>query len=309
MGTIDISVVIAAKDITDAIPTLLVCLEQQSLPSARYEVLFISYGKISEEALIQAEKFLAGASIAVKHLYEPTSNEAKAKNFGAQAAKGELVLFLDPDLLAGPELLERHVQTHAEQDHPVVVFGQSAPHSTLPGGLLTRWFMKTDHVLMNVERPDALYHLASRNCSLSRPLFLEAGGFSEEYKAMRAADILFIKKMQKKNFVMLRMPGIQAFIWRSSTFQEECERHYQEGYDLTRLALLFKDIEFSRRFGLACSSFRFWVEELHMPFYVRTCHTRTLDMRVHGHSCRRVLTYERHRGGRAARKRYADQKS
>ncbi|NLN91819.1 MAG: glycosyltransferase [Candidatus Hydrogenedens sp.] len=308
MAQVEISVVVAAKDITDALPTLLLCFESQSMPTACYEVIFVSYGKVGEEALAQTEKFLAGASIAVKHLHEPSSSEAKAKNTGARQASGSLLLFLDPDLLAGPELLEKHVEVHREQGRPAIVFGQCAPHSTLPGGLLTRWFMKTDHVLMDVERPETLYHCSSRNFSMARRLFLDEKGFSEEYQAMRAADILFIKALKGKQFAPVRMPGIQAFIWHASGFKEECKRHYQEGYDLTRLALRFKDPEFAKKFGLVCSAFRFWLEELYMPFYIRTCHTRTLDMRLHGHSCRRVLTYERHRGARTALRRYAGKK-
>lgn len=308
MAQVEISVVVAAKDITDALPTLLVCFESQSLPTARYEVIFVSHGKVSEEALAQTDKFLAGASISVKHLYAPSSSEAKAKNFGARQASGTLLLFLDPDLLAGPELLEKHVAVHEAQGRPTIVFGQSAPHSTLPGGLLTRWFMRTDHVLMDVERPETLYHCSSRNFSIARRFFMDEKGFSEDYQAMRASDILFIKGLKEKQFAPVRMPGIQAFIWRASDFQEECSRHYQEGYDLTRLALRFKDSEFAKRFGLVCSAFRLWFEELYMPFYMRTCHTRTLDMRLHGHSCRQVLTYERHRGARTALRRYAGKK-
>jgi len=304
MANVEISVIVVAKDITDALPTLLTCFEQQSMPTARYELILVSYGEAQPDAMARIAKCLTGASISVKHYHEPSSSEVKAKNVGARKASGALLLFLDPDLLAGPELLERHVEIHATTGKPVIAFGQSAPHSALPGGLLTRWFVKQDHALMNVEKPESLYTLSSRHCSLSRGLFLEEKGFPEDFEAMRAADILLMRKLIEKRCVPLRLPGIQAFICRASNFDEECARHYREGYDLARLAFLLDDPELLKNFGLQCSSFRYWLAELYMPFYVRTCRSHTLDMRVHGHSCRRVLVYERHRGARAAHHRY-----
>lgn len=307
MAKIEISVVVAARGVTDAIPTLLSCFERQSLPTARYEVVLVSYGEGASESALLMEQYASGASIAVRHIHEPSEIEAKAKNMGAIHATGSLVLFLDADLLAGPKLLEMHVETHAQSGRQAVVLGQAGLHSTLPGGLLTRWFMKDDRALMSVAKPDSLYCCSSRHCSISRRFFIDEGGFNEQFRAMRAADIMLLKRFMEKHFSMVRMPGIHAFVWRAVEFEEERLRYYNEGFDLTLLADYLKDPDLARQFGLSCSSLRFWIDDLYMPLYARTCQEHDLDIRVHGYSCRKALTHERHRGVRDARQETLDE--
>src|SRR5580704_5771053 len=49
----------------------------------------------------------------VRHLPGPYTGRAMARNAGIEAARGEVVMFTDADIIADPALLERHLAHHA----------------------------------------------------------------------------------------------------------------------------------------------------------------------------------------------------
>jgi len=292
----DITVIIALENRTRALPAILTCLAKQTLPAACYEVIFVLYGHSTREQLAVVEHYAAGAPMPVKCLYAPASSEVHARNVGAFSARGEWLLFLDQDLLAGPRLLSSHLDLHRKHPVRAIVQGAVERSKSLPAGSLTRWFMRHDKDLLAADRPDSPLYWSSRHCSLPHDFFIEGGGFNESYEVSRAADIVFLKRILRNGSAALTLPGVHAFIWREAQFEEERRRFWREGFDLCRLSRALKDPDIMFHFELYRAPIRFWMDDAFMPFYIKICREGPLDVRIHGKSCLRVFTHECRRG-------------
>jgi peptidoglycan/xylan/chitin deacetylase (PgdA/CDA1 family)/glycosyltransferase involved in cell wall biosynthesis len=116
-------------------------------------------------------------------LEQPNAGAARARNRGAAAAHGEILLFLDDDMEAHPRLLAEHDRSHREGAD--VVVGHIPLHPDSPPGLLSRavgvW---AENRLRELSDPGAeltSYHLLTGQLSLSRRLFQRLDGFDVEF--------------------------------------------------------------------------------------------------------------------------------
>ncbi len=96
-----------------------------------------------------------------------------ARNVGIQSAKGQVVVFLDDDLIAAPDLVEAHVRAHDELDI-VALRGKCLPKTrTICNYLQFHYDLGTQvrPAVMNLEG----------NSSYSRDVLLRAGGFDPHF--------------------------------------------------------------------------------------------------------------------------------
>ncbi len=115
----DISVVIPTYNRLDTLELVLPTLLAQDLPPERYELLICDSNSTDGTAEYLARE--AAQHPNVRHLPGPYSGRAAARNAGIRAARGEIVLFNDSDILASPDLLSRHLQRHRERSGIAVV--------------------------------------------------------------------------------------------------------------------------------------------------------------------------------------------
>jgi glycosyltransferase involved in cell wall biosynthesis len=117
---------------------------------------------------------------------------AAARNVGARLATGEVLIFMDDDLIAGDGLIRRHLTAH-ERRTDLFIIGFSVPE---PVG--TGWAAKAtalwwhDHFRAMSERARLTpTDMLSGNVSIRRDRFWELGGFSEAFGRLRREDWLF----------------------------------------------------------------------------------------------------------------------
>jgi GT2 family glycosyltransferase len=114
---------------------------------------------------------------------------AAARNAGARAATGDVLLFLDDDLVPAPDLVRRHLAHHdAEAD--LVVLGRSPPRPPRRGLLeraATLWW--EDRFREIAESATLTFtDVLSGNASIRRTRFLSLGGFDEGLGTLRRED-------------------------------------------------------------------------------------------------------------------------
>jgi glycosyltransferase involved in cell wall biosynthesis len=102
------SVIVRSKDEADRLRLTLASLSRQTTP---VQVVVVNDGSTdhTRDVLEEAADIL---DLAVVHNAQPTGRSA-ASNAGARHARGDLLLFLDGDTLAGPQFVARHLQAHA----------------------------------------------------------------------------------------------------------------------------------------------------------------------------------------------------
>ncbi|MEA2562767.1 MAG: hypothetical protein QOH06_4271 [Acidobacteriota bacterium] len=116
-------------------------------------------------------------------LEQANAGAASARNRGATAAKGEILLFLDDDMEAHPRLLAEHDRSHREGAE--VVLGHIPLHPDSPKGLLSRavgvWAENRARKLAVPGTELTSYDLLTGQISLPRELFRRLGAFDDAF--------------------------------------------------------------------------------------------------------------------------------
>jgi GT2 family glycosyltransferase len=169
-------------------PVLLECLAafaNQTLDPSRYEIVVVDDGS-GDGSAAAARAFPSRAPIRV---VERTRNGglSSARSAAVAAARGELVLFVNDDTIAFPDLLERHVAAHARRrGEPVAVLGTfEQPREQLATALMRA--LERSHLVFAYAglRAD-VEHDWTRfwgcNVSVDRRAVLEAGAFDATFR-------------------------------------------------------------------------------------------------------------------------------
>lgn len=101
------SVIVRSKDEADRLRLTLASLSAQTEPA---EVIVVNDGSSDHTEAVIAAAASDMPIIAVRH--ETPRGRSGAANVGAEHAGGDILLFLDGDTLAAPDLVARHLEIH-----------------------------------------------------------------------------------------------------------------------------------------------------------------------------------------------------
>ncbi len=163
-----------------------------SLDSRDREVIVVDDGSKQPPPLELRRRFPR-----VRLLSNPHGGRCVARNSGARAAQGELVLFLDDDMEVGPGFIEGHEAYHAAADRMITGAVR------LPGAFAETPFGRFRLWLEGMYEPagrrtaDGLCEIdgtTAQNMSLRRETFLRLGGFDERLRSAGCEDYdLFLR--------------------------------------------------------------------------------------------------------------------
>jgi len=185
-----ISVVIPTYNRRDTLARTLPTVLAQDFPADQYEVVVVVDGS-TDGTIDLLHTFQQNRLLRV--LEQPRCGPAAARNAGVDGARGELVLFLDDDILCERELIKQHVAAHAGPD-PLVVHGPMFVAPGSPGTLVaesTRIWYQDFYGRFAPEfglRLPADTFLAS-NSSMRRSTFLACGGFDEHIPSKEDTEL------------------------------------------------------------------------------------------------------------------------
>jgi glycosyltransferase involved in cell wall biosynthesis len=206
-----ISVVIATLNRRNALRRTLQTLFEQDLPSDQYEIIVVDDGSTDgTSAGLRQSK----ADCAFRVITQPNRGQAAARNAGCRASRGEIVLFLDDDMLCEPQLLREHLRAH-EGSQSSVVFGPTPPAAESPDSiLLDRLTTDAEQTARRLSsNPTAVFPddtMLCSNTSLPRSLIDASHGYDERFFRWYE-DIEYGVRLRNRGITFRYQPRARAF--------------------------------------------------------------------------------------------------
>lgn len=227
----DLSVVIPTMNKVDLLARTVAALrEQDPGPGVAWEIVVVNDGSSDGTAAwLASQEF--GDQPALQVVAEGINvGRAKARNLGAQAARGHWILFMDDDIVAPPGLLRAHLeQLRTGPEVGTIGFAvtepalRDAPHF---------YYMDSRGAARLRSGPAPGRFFVTQNAAVPRLAFLAAGGFDEEFSAYGFEDMEVAFRLEDRQGIRFRaVPSPVPFHVHHHTLEQyfakkiECGRH------------------------------------------------------------------------------------
>jgi peptidoglycan/xylan/chitin deacetylase (PgdA/CDA1 family)/glycosyltransferase involved in cell wall biosynthesis len=187
MSQPELSVLIASHDRPEKLRRCLESLAEQSADPASFEVIVADDGSPESTAAL-VESFEAPWALRLLRL--PKGGKSAAQNAAIEAAAAPVCVFLDDDILAGPDLVAAHLAAHREQPLALGV-GRLEQRPPADGN----WFGVAHAVAWNerygelAERETDWPDTYGGNFSAPREKLREVGGFDTGIEAIEDIEL------------------------------------------------------------------------------------------------------------------------
>lgn len=205
-------------------------LERQTYPLAEAEVIVISDGSSDG-----TNEWLAAAGphtcLRLVPILQANQGVAAARNAGLARATGDLVLFIDDDVVPAPQLIAEHLAPHAAHGDGVVVLG---PMLTPPDFHMQAWVRWEQEMLAKQYADMVAGHWAptarqfyTGNTSLARRYLVEAGGFDPGFR--RAEDVELAYRLAQRGLRFVFNPNAVGYHYAERSFRSWLQIPYLYG--------------------------------------------------------------------------------
>jgi glycosyltransferase involved in cell wall biosynthesis len=181
----DIAFVIPARNEVTLIGAALESIIEQSLPRDRLEVVVVENGSNDGTATAALQKLSTVPDLRDAVVSEPVASIPGAKNRGAHEATAPILIFLDADSRAAPDLAER-VLEWVGRGYPAgsirIVADSADP--------IDRGFFAL------IDWGKGLFNIHANMLYCDRELFLRSGGFGESIHL--AEDLEFLVRLERQ---------------------------------------------------------------------------------------------------------------
>jgi GT2 family glycosyltransferase len=187
-----LSVVIPTKDRADALARTLDALDAQSAGSGELEVIVIDNG--SSDGTVEQVRERVQGPLPIRLLEQPSDGPAAARNAGAAAARGEVLLFLGDDTEpADKDLLAGHLELHRARTEPTYgVLGRITWTPRKPVTPFMHWLEnggpQFHYAEIDAGPVNPAGYFYSSHASLKRSIVERVGGFDERFPTAAVED-------------------------------------------------------------------------------------------------------------------------
>ena len=232
------SVVVCSYNGAKTLDRCLTSLKEINYPN--YEVILVDDGSTDNTQEIAARHPW------VKNIRQENKGLSFARNVGAHASGGDVIVYTDSDCMADPDWLYYLMGTLLSGDYAGVGGPNISPPaenwvqacvSAAPGG--------PNHVLLTDVVAE---HIPGCNMAFHRWAFDQVGGFDPEYRKA-GDDVDFCWRLQQSGGVIAFSPA--AIVWHYRRFTLQAFRKQQEGYGEAESMLRFQHLVFFGPTGTA----------------------------------------------------------
>lgn len=213
-----ISVIIPAYNSGQSLPACLEAIRCQTCPPD--EIIVVDDGS-TDDTLVVAERF------GVRVLSQAHAGPAAARNRGAGAAQGDVLLFTDADCAPAPDWVERMLAPFAD----LTVAGAKGEYRTGQRGLVARFVQQ--------EYQDRYDRMAGRSqidfvdtysAAYRGHIFRAAGGFDTSFPTASVEDQEFSFRLAARGHRLVYVPGAIVYHQHDRSLGEYVRRKYCIGF-------------------------------------------------------------------------------
>ena len=181
-----LSVVMPTYDEPERLEAALKSLSQQDYPHEAIQIIVVD----DASPHLDSERLHAAVAPLQLQLLRNEQNQGRARtrNTALRVASGEVVVFLDSDMIVGTNFLRAHAQRH--QTHAEAVFvGNVRFASEIPNTSLTRYIEGRGVHRVDEDKPIPFNCFVTGNSSVRRSTLLRVGFFDEDLTAYGGEDL------------------------------------------------------------------------------------------------------------------------
>lgn len=221
----------------DALRSTLNALLRLDYPPGEYEVVVVDDGSGDDTASLV--RSLAEADSRIRYHGQANSGVATARNNGARAATGELLIFLDDDMLVAPDHIAAHLAVRERHGDCLVnghwVFSDTT-RQALEQTPFGRYRMQLEDEIRDrfarVAVGEGRYEITSitaANLGISARTFAALGGFDQRFPYAGYEDQEFAYRARQAGHRFIYDPAIRLGHNDQRVTLEQFARRYQRG--------------------------------------------------------------------------------
>ena len=206
-----ISVIVPTYNRRERLHRTLSGLAQQQLDGVTFETIVVSDGSTDD-----TDEYLESSSVPIDvvALRQENSGPAAARTRGIRAARGELCVFIDDDIVPDPRLLVSHYEAHQESSGSLVTIG---PMLTPTDAKLNPWvdweqrmLYKQYDALRDKSMQTTSRQFYTGNTAIRREHLVAAGGFDESFLEPRTSSSRTASPRQASSSRSSTLPSVST---------------------------------------------------------------------------------------------------
>lgn len=239
------SVVVPSRNRQPALERLLASLESQSVPAGVFETVVVLDGSTDGSAEMVAGWARAGRLAPLTLVAQDHLGRAAARNRGAEEAAGRVLIFLDDDMQAAPDLVERHLAWHAD-DEAVAVLGHCevglGPRPGLQQLYTWAWYEDKFHARGRPDREHCYTDFCTGNVSVRREDLLGVAGFETAFRGFGLEDYELGHRLLGAGVRFVPDPRARALHHQETTLDATLRQDREEGANEVTLGRLHPEL-------------------------------------------------------------------
>jgi GT2 family glycosyltransferase len=167
----------------------------------------------------------------LKPLFQENQGVAATRNHGVQYAQGEMILFIDDDVVPAPQLMVEHLRMHEKMGKNVVVIG---PMLSPSGFRLSPWVQwgqeklgEQYEAMITGQWEATARQFYTGNTSLAREIMLKYGGFDPQFR--RAEDVELAYRLHEHGIRFFFCPEAIGYHYEERSFHSWLAIPYDYG--------------------------------------------------------------------------------
>jgi GT2 family glycosyltransferase len=216
-----LSVIVPAHQAARILPRTLGALVGSDLPRATWELVVVDDASTDDTAVVAA-----GYADTVVRLAGNPHGPAFARNRGFEASRGEVIVFVDADVVVHPDALRRFASMFLADTTVTAVFGSYDAEPSSPG-LVSQYRNLLHHYVHQRGRGPAETFWAGLG-AIRRDAFAQLGMFDEwHYNRPQIEDIELGRRLRRAGHQILLNPDIQGTHLKHWTLRNTLETDFR----------------------------------------------------------------------------------